>query len=177
MYCISISIVTCFPCNFCWKKLRKITPISDVSNRLPIYTAGNGDSDPDPEKQESPRPSYTAPVAWGIPSFQRNPKVFPQGENDRNVAWQSSPKFWKNPKVAPQGQNHTHVAWGIPSFQRNPKVVPQGENDRNVALQSFPKFRTSPNVAPQGVNHTHDFCGLSALLCFTPQDLEDYTFV
>ncbi|KAM9037550.1 uncharacterized protein ACOB8E_019759 isoform 2-T2 [Sarcophilus harrisii] len=89
--------------------LIKITPISDVSNRLPIYTAGNG-------------------VAWGIPSFQRNPKVFPQGENDRNVAWQSSPKFWKKPKVAPQGQNHTH-----------------------------------------------DFCGLSALLCFTPQDLEDYT--
>ncbi|KAM9031363.1 uncharacterized protein ACOB8E_015815 isoform 1-T1 [Sarcophilus harrisii] len=90
---------------------RKITPISDVSNRLPIYTAGNG-------------------VAWGIPFFQRNTKVVPQGENDRNVAWLSSPKFWKNPKVAPQGQNHTH-----------------------------------------------DFCGLSALLCFTPQDLEDYTFV
>ncbi|KAM9034383.1 uncharacterized protein ACOB8E_017752 [Sarcophilus harrisii] len=121
MYCISISIVTCFPCNFCWKKLRKITPISDVSNRLPIYTAGNGDSDRDPEKQESPRPSYTAPVAWGIPSFQRNPKVFPQGENDRNVAWQSSPKFWKNPKVAPQGQNHTHDSDPDPEKQESPR--------------------------------------------------------
>ncbi|KAM9034384.1 uncharacterized protein ACOB8E_017753 [Sarcophilus harrisii] len=117
MYCISISLGTCFPFNFCWKKLsqlknlkqkdkRKITPVSDVSNRLPIYTVGNGDNDPDPEKQESPRPSHPAPVAWGIPSFQRNPKVVPQGENDRN-----------------------------------------------------------------------DFCGLPALLCFTPQDLEDYTFV
>ncbi|KAM9035527.1 uncharacterized protein ACOB8E_018706 isoform 3-T4 [Sarcophilus harrisii] len=65
----------------------KITPISDESNRLSIYTIGNG-------------------VAWRIPNFQRNPKVVPQGENDRNVAWQS-PKFWKNPKLAPQGENHT----------------------------------------------------------------------